>query len=392
MDLSRQPTCPVCRGALLPEDEDNSDDETYSGEDPFELSYRERRGAHPVEIAERIITDRRSLPDPTEWYVASDEEQASRHVQPAFPNMHWSELLNHVQDEVEHSLDMLDSSMSDYFEDSAPQLRGPLAQAIPLKHSTELIQRQQLYRFNDESIRFLWAATRVFGVRRWYCLLLAAQEPLRAIAIWLPLHDGIIPVRNEAELQDYLSGDLESDRCYQKLVKNRFSKGLVQMPLPTRLLLTHTSWLTPDQHPAWSHAVALEHIAEDEGVTHWALVLIPDRHSSEFFTGVWAVPWPRHSIKDGFSALTYPGWTRRGKHSVVEGGWAKERAELCLEGFLKDSLVAFENFVALNPSIEISNEGQTTVEEGENPAEVNESDSQGYMRGHTNLVMLTTDM
>lgn len=330
-------TCPVCRMQLMEAEEeveyDVSDEEE---EDEYNISDEEEeidenqrfltaynlpnfitmdrlRLVNPHPLSVYTLRKRQSLPAPTEWHVASNERQIRDIVQPLLPHIPANDLLELVTTEVELTRNILRVQ--------------PWHDQMQLRHSQDLIEEIERYQFNNSSIQCLWTSTRVFSVYGWLCLRMGGLPPAHHVAIWIPVPESITPLTNQEELMRCLPQDL-----YESLVIGGLPWDLIQIPLPTELVVDRFSWF--DREEQWTTGSRhLARLAEEMKVTHWALILVVEEGWNP---KVYALPWPEAEVEEGYQVLTYPGWGPRRRNVQSIGGWEGDLADRCLAAFLEE--------------------------------------------------------
>ena len=227
---------------------------------------------------------------PTEHHIRRTGSQAVDVIQSTVPDMPREALEKLVSDAIELIVDAVD--FGQYH-----------SHGYPTESSTSLVNRRNQFKFDSASIRSLWASHRVFGNDEYFLLRLPAAPKVgiflpctcmwhvRAVCCFPCIKDALMAREkiDESDIYDVTSHStairtipLSTDFLYDRLMPVNTIRGSKRAMLQVRA------------------------IAASKPVTHWCLIDLRDLGPYE---GIYAVPWPKEMVEDGFRTLNYP-WER----------------------------------------------------------------------------------
>ena len=273
-------TCPICRGELF---------------DWWDLDQHDR--------FHKVVDVLHDIPGlPSSYVVRRTQSQAVDVLHAAAPEMRREEVEKLLSDAIELAMDAIDfSGLGQFFGHNYP-----VACAHGIYDS-----RDRLYKLDPASIRNLWTGHRVLGHHKWFLLRLPA---IPSIALWLPHNTGlqIHALGNLEVLKLWLS---EKD-LHQLLLEG--SKEIISIPLSTDFLC-HSVLPINEVRGDSTEARQIRGLAVELGTTEWCLIDLRNRFLLMDLPGIFAIPWPKDKLLDGFKTRTDLGQTVQKTRET--GGW-----------------------------------------------------------------------
>lgn len=287
------PTCPICRGELF---------------DIWDLDQHDR--------FHKVIDALHDIPGlPSSYVVRRTQSQAVDVLHAAAPEKRRGEVEKLLSDAIELAMDAIDfSSQSLFFGHNYP-----VACAHGIYDS-----RDRLYKLDAVSVRHLWTGHRVLGQHKWFLLRLPA---IPSIALWLPHNTG-----SQIQALGTLGGLklwLSEDDLHQLLLEG--SKEIVSIPLSTDFLC-HSVLPINEVRGDRTEARRIRGLAAEFGTTEWCLIDLRDRVLFMDLPGIFAIPWPKDKLLDGFKTQNYLGQTA--VKTFETGGWDQDIEEPLLKRFI----------------------------------------------------------
>ena len=356
LDENKDAKCPVCRGPLwglkvprrrsqpgvpadkrkltmndIPEAPEMADFPRRDSDRFWEDEFWDFWGASESTRKDEMIKDRsfeervdlqleylETMPEPVDWYVALDEKEVRNEYSSIIPARYRGD----IKIEIELCLEVLETRDT--------------TSTIQKLSSKDLIEDTEGTRARVCGFDFVWMATRVFGITQWFSFYLITHEKFdQAIAFWMPYPETVKPLWHVEDLKRYLP-----QYTYDSLAITGFSTDLVQLPLPTQMIVDHLRLQTgTNLGNDKSGLTEMKEIARAaDKHLHWALIKIKvhKRVSVHF-----AVPWPMEAVRVGLEHLRYPGWSKRKTYVHYHGGWEKSKADKMLANFLEERKTAF---------------------------------------------------
>ena len=288
------PTCPICRGELF---------------DIWDLDQHER--FHKVNDA---LHDIPGLP--SSYVVRRTQAQAVDVLHAAAPEKRREEVDKLLSDAVELAMDAIDFSSQGIF---FPPHNYPVACAHSIYDD-----RDKLWKLDAVSVRHLWTGHRVLGQHKWFLLRLPA---ISSVALWLPHNTGC-EIQALSDLES-LTLFLSENDLHRRLLEG--SKELVSVPLSTDFLC-HSVLPINEVRGDHTQARDIRDLATDFGITEWCLIDLRDRLLDMDLPGIYAVPWPKDRLLDGFKTQNSLGQTAA--KTSETGGWDHDIEEPLLKRFV----------------------------------------------------------
>ena len=274
------PTCPLCQEDLY---------------EIWDLSQHER-------FHEAIDALEKLSEEPETYHVRRTAAQAVDVIHATIPEIPPEELAKLVSDAIELAMDAIDFAS------------GP-THDYPIERAHVIYDDRDDYKLDAVSIRHLWHAHRVLGYLDWFLLRLPAFP---VIGVWLPNATGthIHPLGGIGSLK--LS--LGEDKIHELLLRGS-SDTILSIPLSTDLLCDRSMPINEIRgHPAGARV--LRDLAARHGIEYWCLVDLRVPGSLLDNSGVFAIPWPKDRLRDGFKTQNYFG--RLDGKANMSGGWNPE--------------------------------------------------------------------